>query len=232
MENRLKYLEKQKLEQNEQINRLMQYQLNQNRLNKSSSMTVLPVAQVQNPLLLTANNVLQPMNYMNNLDRYYDMNNNHRHQDRLHYRASNTDNELYRKHKKLYKNYQKNLDEIKGYLERDKLDEKIDKKLKNKIYKPIRNDINSMMEEINYNIQKKLENDNNVMNNNINAVERNYDEMKFLLQDKIDKMELKQKINFENLKNELQNSAKKMNNDDDLYRNSLLEMKMRIKKKL
>ena len=55
MENRLKYLEKQKLEQNEQINRLMQYQLNQNRLNKSS---INPPA-----LLLSASNILPPLGY-------------------------------------------------------------------------------------------------------------------------------------------------------------------------
>ena len=72
MEERLKELEKQKYQQNDQINALMSYQMNQNRLNKSNSAILLPVNQ-QPTLLLTGNSVLQPLNYANNLNRYYDI---------------------------------------------------------------------------------------------------------------------------------------------------------------
>ena len=230
MEDRLKNLEKKKQEQNDQINALMSYQMNQNRLNKSnSSGMMIPVSPQPNALLLTANNVLQPLNYMNNLNRYYDMQNLNGTYDnnRLPYKASKTDNDLYRKHKKLYKNYKKDFNEIKSYFDSNKIDEKINKNLKNKIYLPIKHEINNIMEEINYNIQKKMENDNNVINSNINAVERNYDEIKYLLEDKIGKMELKQKIDFENLKNELQNSAIIRENQEKILNNNLLKMKMR-----
>ena len=232
MEDRLKNLEKKKQEQNDQINALMSYQMNQNRLNKSNSSTMMiPVNQQPNALLLTANNVLQPLNYMNNLNRYYDMQNLTANgiydNNRGSYKTSKTDNDLYRKHKKLYKNYKKDINEIKSYLDNDKIDEKINKNLKNKIYLPIKHDINNMMDEINYNLQKKMENDNNVINSNINAVERNYDEIKYLLQNKIDKMELKQKIDFENLKNELQNSVINRERQEKILNNNLLNMKMR-----
>jgi dolichyl-diphosphooligosaccharide--protein glycosyltransferase len=78
MEERIKHLEKQKKEQNEQLNTLMAYQLNQNTLHKSNSSILIPVNQPQPPqsaLLLTANNVIHPLHYQNNLDRYYHLQN-------------------------------------------------------------------------------------------------------------------------------------------------------------
>ena len=71
MEERLKELERHKLRQNDQIDALMSYQMNQNRLNKSNSAILLPVSAQPNTLLLTASNVLQPLNYANDLNNYY-----------------------------------------------------------------------------------------------------------------------------------------------------------------
>ena len=240
MEERLKELEKQKYQQNDQINALMSYQMNQNRLNKSNSAILLPVNQ-QPTLLLTGNSVLQPLNYANNLNRYYDiqryqdMNNpfnrtlngvyDYKHRKKTH-SVSETEKELYRKHRKLQKSYLKNMEAMKDYIDKGKIDEKINKNLHKKIYLPIKNDINNFMEEINYNLQKKMENDNNIVNSNINAVQSNYDEIKYLLEDKINKMELKQKMDFENLKHQLHQTAKNKEKENNILNNELLQMRM------
>ena len=54
MEERLKHLERQKREQNDQINALMSYQMNQNRINNNYN---------PNGLVLSANNILPPIGY-------------------------------------------------------------------------------------------------------------------------------------------------------------------------
>ena len=172
MEERLKNLEKQKNDQNNQINDLMSYQMNQNRLHKSNSTNFIPINQQPNPLLLAGNNILQP-------NRHY-------------YPMLKTDNDFYKKQKKLHKSHKRNINAIKEYLDEDKIDKKINKNLRNNIYYPIKKDINNYMQEINYNIQRKMENDNNIIHHNLNEVQNNYDEIKYLLQDKICKMELKQ----------------------------------------
>ena len=234
MEERLKELERQKYRQNEQINTLMSYQMNQNRLNRSSSAILLPIN--QQPFLLTANNVVQPLNYANNLNRYYDLhryqesqnnplnrtmngaydyNNNEKNNIYVVSKTSSDDNKFFRKKKKLQKFYKKNIDSIKDYLYSKKLDERINRNLHQNFYLPIKNDINNLMEEINFNVQKKMENDNNVVNNNLNAVQSNYDQIRFLLQDKIDKLELKQKMDFENLRYQLQ--AKNKEKEENLF---------------
>ena len=196
MEERIKQLERQKYDQNEQINALMSHQMNQNRLHKSNSTNIMPLNQQPNPLLLAGNNILQPFD---SRKKYYG--------------SSKTDHDFHKKQKKLQKSYKKGIDAIKDLLEGDKIDKKINRNLKNNVYLPIKNDISNYMEEINYNIQRKMENDNNIIHNNLNEVQNNYDEMKYLLKDKIDKIELKQKMDFENLKSQLHNSS--MNNEND-----------------
>ena len=205
MEERLKNLEKQKQDQNDQINALMSYQMQQNRLNKSNSTHALPINE-PNPLLLAGNNIL----------------NNGR---------TKTYNDFFKKQKKLHRSYKKDIDEIKDYLGSEKMDRRINRNLRNNIYLPIKNDINNFMEEINYNLQKKMENDNNIVNSNLNEVQNNYEEIKYLLQDKIDKMEHKQKMDFETLKNQLENNAEKekimnmrmaeMGDKDQLFQNEI-----------
>ena len=205
MEERLKNLEKQKNDQNNQINDLMSYQMNQNRLHKSNSTNFIPINQQPNPLLLAGNNILQP-------NRHY-------------YPMLKTDNDIYKKQKKLHKSHKRNINAIKEYLDEDKIDKKINKNLRNNIYYPIKKDINNYMQEINYNIQRKMENDNNIIHHNLNEVQNNYDEIKYLLQDKIGKMELKQKMDFENLKNELISNANQKRQQQDLL-NELIEKRI------
>ena len=219
MENRLKYLEKQKLEQNEQINRLMQYQLNQNRLNKSS---INPPA-----LLLSASNILPPLGY--------------------HLTKNNKENGGYISPKENYylikekkkkeikiKEYKKNIEQLKKLLEKERMRPKMHKNLKYRIYNPIKNEMNSFMDKVNYDMQKKMENDNNILNQNLNEVQNSYAEIKNLLKNKIDKLELKQKLDFENFKKEILNTPsnnalkqKKFFNNND-YDNNLYESELKL----
>ena len=60
MEDRLRHLEKQKQEQNDQINSLMSYQMNQNRIGNNY---------VPNGLILSAGNLLPPIGY--HLNNHY-----------------------------------------------------------------------------------------------------------------------------------------------------------------
>ena len=81
--------------------------MNQHRLNKSNSTSnMMPINQQPNPFLFAGNNVLQPDN-------------------KKYYVISKTDNDFYRKQKKLHKSYKKNINAIKDYLESDKIDRKI-----------------------------------------------------------------------------------------------------------
>ena len=131
MEDRLKNAEKERREQNEQINALMSYQMNQNRLH-SSPPALIPVNQSPNALLLTANNVLHPINYANNLDRYYNenqtqpMKNNF--DKKKYFLVSNTDKEFYKKEKKI-KKYKKNIEELKELLNQERMKRKINRNI-------------------------------------------------------------------------------------------------------
>ena len=202
MEERLKQLEKQKVEQNEQINSLMSYQMNQNRLGNNF---------VPNGLLLSANNLLPPIGYHLNKTQPIEKK----------YYIMKTDKELYKKERKL-KEYKKNMEELKDLLERERNKRKMNKNIRNNIYLPIRKDINYLMDEMNNNFQKKMQNDNNIINANINEVQNNYDEMKYLLNNKMEKLELKQKMDFENLKNEIINAANQNQKEKD-FLNDLIE---------
>ena len=138
MEERIKLLEKQKKDQNEQLNTLMAYQLNQNALHKSNSSILIPVSQPQPPqsaLLLTANNVVHPLHYQNNLDRYYHLQNLQKNDYNL---TSKTDNEFYHKkkhhHHHRYRSPKKEEDALKELLESQKIDKRINENLHSKIY--------------------------------------------------------------------------------------------------
>ena len=111
---------------------------------------------------------------------------------------------------------------------------KMHKNLKYRIYNPIKNEMNSFMDKVNYDMQKKMENDNNILNQNLNEVQNSYAEIKNLLKNKIDKLELKQKLDFENFKKEILNTPsnnalkqKKFFNNND-YDNNLYESELKL----
>ena len=182
MEDRLRYLEKQKREQTDQINALMSYQMNQNRLNNNYS---------PNGLLLSASNILPPIGY--SLNKTLPI-------EKKYYIMKTDRKELDRKERKL-REYRKNIGELKDLLEKERNRRKMNRNIRNNIYLPIRKDINYIMDEMNNKFHQKLLNDNNLINANISEVQNNYDEIKYILNNKMDKLELKQKLDFENFKN-------------------------------
>ena len=78
------------------------------------------------------------------------------------------------------------------------------KKLQNEIYTPFQQDHNQYIKNVNLNIQQQLKNDNDMINYNIYEIENNYNELKNFLEKKIEGMEIKQRMDFENLKNTIQ----------------------------
>ena len=211
MENRLKYLEKQRKEQDDQINTLMSYQMEQNRINDNNYNP--------NSLLLTANNILPPIGY--HLTRNNKENGGgHLSQPKNFYVIHKTD-KAHRRERRLNE-YKKSIEELKELLEKERMKRRMSRKIRSKIYNPIKSDINYFMDKMNYNFQKKMQNDNQIMHENLNEVQNNYDEMKNLLENKMDKLELKQKMDFENLRNEILSSAnnnafEKRKMLDDIY---------------
>ena len=123
MEERLMHLERQKREQNDQINALMSYQMNQNRINNNYN---------PNGLVLSANNILPPIGYrltnikqqngglMTPIEKKY-------------YIYPKTDKEFYKKEKKL-KQYKKNINELKELLEQERMKRKMHRNLRNNVY--------------------------------------------------------------------------------------------------
>ncbi len=81
---------------------------------------------------------------------------------------------------------------------------KFHKKLKHEVYTPFQHDYNEYIKNVNLNIQRQLKNDNDLIKYNIFEIENNYNEIKDLLEKKIERIELKQKLEFENLKKTIQ----------------------------
>ena len=204
MEERLKQLEKQKMEQNEQLNALMSYQMEQNRLNNNP-----------NALLLSANNILPPLGYRLTNIKKENGGYNPNEQNKV-YIIKKDKKDIYRK-QKMYE-YKRNINELKDLLEKERMKRRMNRNIRHNIYNPIKNDINNLMDEMNYNFQKRIENDNKIMYENISEVQNNYDEMKYLLNNKMDKLELKQKMDFQNLRNELLNTA----NQNELEKRNII----------
>ena len=84
-------------------------------------------------------------------------------------------------------------------------------KLNEEIYAPIENDYKDYMNNVNQNIQQRFEEDNKIINQDINQMEKDFSEIKDMLNQKLEQMEMKQKNNFEKLKNVIKSvGGKKM----------------------
>ena len=117
------------------------------------------------------------------------------------------------KHKlKLGNNYSKEkYDEIEKEIKMRKKAKKFHKRLQNEVYTPFQKDYENYLNNVNLNIQQQLKNDNNLIRYDINEIENNYNEIRNLLDIKLNKIEKKQKTDFENLKNIIQTcGGKKM----------------------
>ena len=197
MEERLNHLEKLKYQQNDKINALISYQMNKNKLRN---------IYVPNVLILSEGGYLLP-------SIGYHLNNTQPIEKK--YYIIKTDKNKYKKERKLNE-YKNNIDNLKYLLKKERNKRRVNKNIRNNIYMKIRKDINNSMDEINYNIQKKLQQNNNIIHSKINDVQNSYDEAKYLLNKKMDKLELKQKIDFENLKNDIINTANQNQKERDI----------------
>ena len=205
MEERLNQLEKQKQEQNKQIDLLMSYQMEQNRLSQNYN---------PNSLVLSANNILPNIGYHLNqikpIKKKFDL--------------KKFKNIMYMKEKKLDE-YRNIIGDLKKLLEKERTKRKRNRYMKNNIYLPLKQDINCFMNDMNHKIQKKIQNDNNMITANISEVQNSYDELKYFLNNKMNKLEIKQKKDFENLKCELINTVRQNEKETEIL-NELIESKI------
>ena len=170
MEDYIKKLERENNKQNEQINALMSYQINNKRrndLNKSAYFLQ------PNILLLDTNSILHPINYAKELDRYYSLDKERSRKYYLMLQKLKKDRE---KIKKL-KEQRRGIFTLKKILKKERMDKKINRNLYNSLVLPIKSDINNFMYNINNNMKKKMENDN-MINNSINEIKNNHEEIK------------------------------------------------------
>ena len=202
MEDYIKKLERENNKQNEQINALMSYQINNKRrndLNKS-------VYFLQpNILLLDTNSILHPINYAKELDRYYSLDKERSRKYYLMLQQLKKDRE---KIKKL-KEQRREIFTLKKILKKERMEKKINRNLYNSLVLPIKSDVNNFMYNINNNMKKKMENDN-MINNSINEIKNNHEEIKDFFKKRLERLELKQKMEFETFKNMYTNKIKNM----------------------
>ena len=216
LEERLKKLENLK---NQQIFN------NPSLLNPSNNNIQFPLIQlnpIQNPILISSYPIqdtyfplINTKNYNSKYNFLLDKQIKQYNLDKLKHRKSinnNSDNEQIEINHEKLKNYN-NLENIKKEeKEKRKNYKNYYKKLQREIYIPLQNDYSNYKRRINLNIQEKLKKDNNLIKSNINEIEDNYNQIKILLNEKLQKIEKRQKMDFENLKNILKKiGGKKMN---------------------
>ena len=172
----------------------------------------LKVLSIFNPLLFSANNILNPsINFQNKYNELYDNNYKYNFINRDTGKPYNSDYIPIRQNiKNKIKNYEKQIKKIKkdlAQINNKKI--KFNKNFEKQIHSPIDDDNNILMQNMNYEIQKNLENDNIKLNLEINKMNDNCNEIKTILESKLTNIENKQKSDFENLKNFIQNSGGK-----------------------
>ena len=72
------------------------------------------------------------------------------------------------------------------------LPRKIEDKLKLKQYLPIKKDLAKLMMQINYNMQKKIDENNYILNQNLKNLDKGYNDLKMMVEEKMDRLEKKQ----------------------------------------
>ena len=77
---------------------------------------------------------------------------------------------------------------------------KIEDKLKLKRYLPAKKDLAKLMRKVNENVNEKVDKNNYLLSKNIKNLENGYDDLRNMIETKINKMERKQAENFYNLR--------------------------------
>ena len=96
---------------------------------------------------------------------------------------------------------------------------KLQDKLKLKEYLPIKKELTKLMMKINENMQKKVDNNSYLLNQNLNTLEQGYNELRMLVEEKMNRLELKQKQDFYNLNRyiEMRGMRNRNNSMDHLF---------------
>ena len=96
---------------------------------------------------------------------------------------------------------------------------KLQDKIKLKEYLPIKKELAKLMVKINENMQKKVDNNSYLLNQNLNTLEQGYNELRMLVEEKMNRLELKQKQDFYNLNRyiEIRGMKNRNNSMDHLF---------------
>ena len=89
---------------------------------------------------------------------------------------------------------------------------KIEDKIKLKQYLPIKKNLAKLFMKINENMQKKIDENNYILNQSLNNLDKGYNELKNLIVEKMDRLEMKQKHDFNNLNKYLEIKERRQRN--------------------
>ena len=96
---------------------------------------------------------------------------------------------------------------------------KIEEKMKLKQYLPAKKDLVKLMMKVNDNVNEKVDKNSYLLSKNIRNLENGYDDLKEMIENKINRMERKQEEDFYDLRNYFKRRAKRENNK---FNNNLL----------
>ena len=224
MEDKLKRLERENTQQVDKINTLMSYQIS----NRPKNHLVTTFIPQPNILLFPNNSFIHPLNYVRELDNYYNLEKKKNTRKLILMKMKNQE-----KDSKLQK-YRREIKSLKDLLKMEMFKKDVNKNIYNKIYIPMKEGISDLKNKINNDIKKRIE-DNNAINKTINEIQNNYDEIKNVLIKKLDNLELKQQKDFGDFKNEFMNKIKNNQEQEKKFRNKLSEQlieEIKTKRKL
>ena len=224
MEDKLKRLERENTQQVDKINTLMSYQIS----NRPKNHLVTTFIPQPNILLFPNNSFIHPLNYVRELDNYYNLEKKKNTRKLILMKMKNQE-----KDSKLQK-YRREIKSLKDLLKMEMFKKDVNKNIYNKIYIPMKEGISDLKNKINNDIKKRIE-DNNAINKTINEIQNNYDEFKNVLIKKLDNLELKQQKDFGDFKNEFMNKIKNNQEQEKKFRNKLSEQlieEIKTKRKL
>ena len=96
---------------------------------------------------------------------------------------------------------------------------KIEEKIKLKQYLPAKKDLVKLMRKVNDNVNERVDKNSYLLSKNIRNLENGYDDLKEMIENKINRMERKQEEDFYDLRNYFKRRAKRENNK---FSNNLL----------
>lgn len=205
MEEHLKRLEKENKKQEEQINAIISFR---NRNNKN----ILYDLNTNDEL------IFYPNNYTNQLDKYNNMSNNPQSNNWNFYSLSKINKEKNQKRK--IKKYKENIIKLKEMLHNERIEKKINNFNYRNMCLKLKMDINNFMHKINHSFQEKIKKDN-LVNNSIKEINEKYGEIKNIFKNRLNKLELRHKKEFDDIQSSLLNQIKNIKNKEKTKREKI-----------